>query len=71
MIQRVLTEIPIRMDRLRVSTDEDGPNVLQDIAIDNSFDNVNYYLSPSASPDEMIIRQRGNLFNNLVNNCIM
>lgn len=66
MTQRALTaEIPIRMDRLRVSTDEEEhSNVLQDMAIDNSFDNIPHnYLSPSASPspDEMIIRQRGSL----------
>lgn len=66
MIQRAFTaEIPARMDRLRVSTDEDDHStVLQDMAIDNSFDNIPLnYLSPSASaspsPDEMIIRQRG------------
>lgn len=66
MIQRAFTaEIPIRMDRLRVSTDEEEHNtVLQDMAIDNSFDNIPLnYLSPSASPspDEMIIRQRGTI----------
>lgn len=66
MIQRAFTaEIPVRMDRLRVSTDEEERNtVLQDMAIDNSFDNIPLnYLSPSASPspDEMIIRQRGKL----------
>ena len=66
MIQRAYTaEIPVRMDRLRVSTDEEEHStVLQDMAIDNSFDNIPLnYLSPSASPspDEMIIRQRGNL----------
>lgn len=65
MIQRVFqpVEIPVQMDRLRVSTDEEEPiTVLQDMAIDNSFDNIPLnYLSPSASPspDEMIIRQRG------------
>jgi hypothetical protein len=60
MNQRALTaEMPIRIDRLRVSTDEES-HVLQDMAIDNSFDNIPLnYLSPSASPDEMIIRQRG------------
>lgn len=67
MIQRAFTaEIPVRMDRLRVSTDEEEHStVLQDMAIDNSFDNIPLnYLSPSASPspDEMIIRQRGNPF---------
>lgn len=66
MIQRAFAaEIPVRMDRLRVSTDEEEHHVLQDMAIDNSFDNIPLnYLSPSASaspsPDEMIIRQRGN-----------
>ncbi|KAG4072674.1 hypothetical protein HA402_004763 [Bradysia odoriphaga] len=65
MIQRAFqpAEIPVRMDRLRVSTEEEEPiTVLQDMAIDNSFDNIPLnYLSPSASPspDEMIIRQRG------------
>lgn len=66
MIQRAYTaESPVRMDRLRVSTDEEEHStVLQDMAIDNSFDNIPVnYLSPSASPspDEMIIRQRGKL----------
>ncbi len=65
MIQRAFTaEMPVRMDRLRVSTDEEEHStVLQDMTIDNnSFDNIPLnYLSPSASPspDEMIIRQRG------------
>lgn len=68
MLQRAFTaEIPVRMDRLRVSTDEEHVSVLQDMAIDNSFDNIPVnYLSPSASPspDEMIIRQRGELQSN-------
>jgi hypothetical protein len=57
--QRILAEIPIRMNRLRVSTDEEEISVLQNMTIDSSFDNIPAYLSPSVSPDEMIIRQRG------------
>lgn len=63
MFQRVLpVEIPIPMDRLRVSTEEEDldSNVLQNITID-SFSNIPNYLSPSASPDELVIRQRGKM----------
>lgn len=52
-----LAEIPLRMGMLRVSTDDiDDLGTLMDSPINNI---PTSYLSPAPSPDELIIRQRG------------
>lgn len=51
-----LAEIPLRMGMLRVSTDDiDDLGTLMDSPINIPAS----YLSPAPSPDELIIRQRG------------
>ena len=53
-----LSEIPVRMGLLRVSTDEPVPFAT---IIDSPINNIPpSYLSPAPSPDELVIRQRGN-----------
>lgn len=65
-----LAEIPFRMERLQVSTDE-MPLTLHHMhtTIINSpnidINNIPLsYLTPTPSPDELIIRQRGKFYNN-------
>lgn len=54
--RNALAEIPTRMGNLRVST----PSVLRNNTLDTSLDNTsNSYGTPTTSPDEIVIRQRG------------
>lgn len=53
--RNALAEIPTRMGNLRVST----PTVLRN-TLDTSLDNTaNNNETPTTSPDEIVIRQRG------------
>lgn len=55
-----LSEIPLRMGLLRVSTDDILPPVLHPTIHDSPIDNIpSSFLSPAPSPDELVIRQRG------------
>lgn len=58
-----LAEIPIRMDLLRVSTDdEEEINLVVPDLVPSPLHRHNIptsYLSPAPSPDELVIRQRG------------
>lgn len=54
-----LAEIPVRLDRLRVTNTPLQPLTN---ARDRSPALPPGYLSPAPSPDEMVIQQRGNLY---------